>query len=101
MPQQVVGIDPLPSAEGCVSRASTLSNPGQSAVTRRTTDTRALATVHTADTGSRVAAVERRSALAIVSYSVIGDCNMAALVAAEGAVDRLCLPAFDSPPAFS
>jgi GH15 family glucan-1,4-alpha-glucosidase len=48
-------------------------------------------------------AVERDAAgsLPIASYALLSDCNSCALVGADGAVDWLCFPRFDSPGVFS
>ncbi len=39
--------------------------------------------------------------LPIASYAMVSDCNSAAMVGADGSIDWLCVPRFDSPALFS
>jgi GH15 family glucan-1,4-alpha-glucosidase len=54
-------------------------------------------------TAAPASAVERSSsaALPIAGYGILSDCNSAALVGIDGAIDWLCLPRYDSPAVFS
>ena len=54
-------------------------------------------------TAAPASALERSSsgALPIAGYGILSDCNSAALVGIDGAIDWLCLPRYDSPAVFS
>jgi alpha,alpha-trehalase len=54
-------------------------------------------------TAAPTSALERSSsgALPIAGYGILSDCNSAALVGIDGAIDWLCLPRYDSPAVFS
>jgi len=54
-------------------------------------------------TAAPARALERSpsGALPIAGYGILSDCNSAALVGIDGAIDWLCLPRYDSPAVFS
>jgi GH15 family glucan-1,4-alpha-glucosidase len=54
-------------------------------------------------TAAPASALERSpaGALPIAGYGILSDCNSAALVGIDGAIDWLCLPRYDSPAVFS